>query len=81
MCSYLLFVKTIFLGTVAMADNTSDQYIRGDIFDYYPTAYIQSDCVYKTMNQQQDNHCLRIDSSLSHQGGGGGGLKCILLVQ
>ena len=32
--------------------------------------------VHKTMNQQQPNHRLRVDSSLSHWG-----LKCILLGQ
>ena len=33
--------------------------------------------VHKTINQQQQNHCLRTNSSLSHQGRG---LKCILLA-
>ena len=33
-----------------------------------------------TKSQQQQNHRLRTDSSLSHRGVGGGGLKCILLV-
>ena len=35
-----------------------------------------------TRSQQQQNHRLRRDSSLSYRGGGGGdgGLKCILLV-
>ena len=34
-----------------------------------------------TMNQQQQNHRLRTDSSLRHQGGWEWGLKCIYWCQ